>query len=161
MPATSAALERADSTEFEPATPHRVIYKLRELTGVDEMGGTMRLGSYACLLAEGSFAHRAYGTREIKERHRHRYEFNREYEQTLTEHGLRVTGRTPDGVYVEICEIPDHPWFLGCQFHPEFKCRPLEPHPLFRSFIAAALERQAGRIKTRGAFQADVPCRLN
>jgi CTP synthase len=142
-------LERADSTEFEPATPHRVIYKLRELTGVDEMGGTMRLGSYDCLLGDGSFAHRAYGTREIKERHRHRYEFNREYEQTLEEHGLRVTGRTPDGVYVEICEVPDHPWFLGCQFHPEFKSRPLEPHPLFRSFIAAALERQAGRLKTR------------
>ncbi|HSW49559.1 MAG TPA: CTP synthase [Bryobacteraceae bacterium] len=138
-------LERADSTEFDPATPHRVIYKLRELTGVDEMGGTMRLGSYTCLLAEDSFAHRAYGTREINERHRHRYEFNREYEDILVQRGLRVTGRTPDGVYVEICELPDHPWFLGCQFHPEFKSRPLEPHPLFSAFIAAALKRQAGR----------------
>jgi CTP synthase len=138
-------LERADSTEFDPATPHRVIYKLRELTGVDEMGGTMRLGAYTCLLAEDSFAERAYGARQVSERHRHRYEFNREFEQILTEHGLRITGHTPDGVYVEICEIPDHPWFLGCQFHPEFKSRPLEPHPLFKAFIGAALEYRASR----------------
>jgi CTP synthase len=138
-------LEAADSTEFNPAAPHRVIYKLRELTGIDEMGGTMRLGAYPCLLAEDSFAHRAYGVREISERHRHRYEFNREYEQLLTSHGMRIAGRTPDGVYVEICEIPDHPWFLGCQFHPEFKSRPLEPHPLFKSFIGAALEYRAAR----------------
>ncbi|RPI17301.1 MAG: CTP synthase [Acidobacteriales bacterium] len=138
-------LEAADSTEFNPAAPHRVIYKLRELTGIDEMGGTMRLGAYPCLLAEDSFAHRAYGVSEISERHRHRYEFNREYEQLLTSHGMRIAGRTPDGVYVEICEIPDHPWFLGCQFHPEFKSRPLEPHPLFKSFIGAALEYRAAR----------------
>ncbi len=139
-------LERADSTEFDPAATHRVIYKLRELTGVDEMGGTMRLGAYPCQLVEGSFAHRAYGVLEISERHRHRYEFNREYEQILAEHGLRVSGRTPDGVYVEICEIPDHPWFLGCQFHPEFKSRPLEPHPLFKAFIGAALEHRRVRL---------------
>jgi CTP synthase len=138
-------LERADSTEFEPSAPHRVIYKLRELTGVDEMGGTMRLGAYTCLLEEDSFAHAAYGTLEISERHRHRYEFNREYEKVLTEHGLRLTGRTKDGVYVEICEIRDHPWFLGCQFHPEFKSRPLEPHPLFKAFIGAAVEHRARR----------------
>jgi CTP synthase len=137
-------LEDADSTEFNPATPHRVIYKLRELTGVDELGGTMRLGAYPCRLEEGSFAHRAYGELEISERHRHRYEFNREYEEVLTDHGLRLTGRTPDGVYVEICEIRDHPWFLGCQFHPEFKSRPLEPHPLFRAFIGAAVEQRTG-----------------
>jgi CTP synthase len=140
-------LAEADSTEFEPATPHRVIYKLRELTGVDELGGTMRLGAYPCRLAEGSFARAAYGAEEISERHRHRYEFNREYEEVLTRHGLRLTGQTPDGTYVEICEIPDHPWFLGCQFHPEFKSKPLEPHPLFRAFIGAALqyrERRAG-----------------
>ena len=138
-------LERADSTEFEPSAPHRVIYKLRELTGVDEMGGTMRLGAYTCVLDEGSFAHEAYGTLEISERHRHRYEFNREYEKVLTEHGLRLTGRTKDGVYVEICEIREHPWFLGCQFHPEFKSRPLEPHPLFTAFIGAAVEHRARR----------------
>jgi len=143
-------LKEAHSTEFEPATPHRVIYKLRELTGVDEMGGTMRLGAYPCVLEEGSFAQRAYGSLEISERHRHRYEFNREYEPLLTSHGLRLTGRTPDGVYVEICEIPDHPWYLGCQFHPEFKSRPLEPHPLFRAFVGAAVKHRQRRLSGNG-----------
>ena len=133
-------LEKANSTEFDPGTPDRVIYKLRELKGVDELGGTMRLGAYPCLLAENSFARLAYGSKEISERHRHRYEFNREYEAVLKQHGLRLTGETPDGVYVEICELADHPWYLGCQFHPEFKSKPLEPHPLFRAFIGAALE---------------------
>ena len=125
-------LEQANSTEFDPATPDRVIYKLRELKGVDELGGTMRLGAYPCKLAEGSFARMAYGEKEISERHRHRFEFNREYEDTLKKpFGLRLTGETPDGVYVEICELAvDHPWYLGCQFHPEFKSKPLEPHPL-------------------------------
>jgi CTP synthase len=139
-------LEQADSTEFNPGTSHRVIYKLRELKGVDELGGTMRLGAYDCVLAEGSFAHRAYGTRRIQERHRHRYEFNREHEAALTSAGLRIAGETPDGVYVEICELPDHPWFLGCQFHPEFKSKPLEPHPLFRAFIGAAYEYRQRRL---------------
>jgi CTP synthase len=138
-------LAQADSTEFEPATPHRVIYKLRELKGVDELGGTMRLGAYPCQLAEGSFAREAYGEAAIIERHRHRYEFNREYEPMLTSKGLRIAGRTPDGTYVEICEIPNHPWFLGCQFHPEFKSKPLEPHPLFRAFIGAAVEQRNQR----------------
>jgi CTP synthase len=133
-------LEGADSTEFDPAAPHRVIYKLRELKGVDEMGGTMRLGAYPCMLAEGSVAHHAYGASQISERHRHRYEFNREYEEILTSNGLRLAGHTPDGVYVEICELPGHPWYLGCQFHPEFKSRPLEPHPLFKAFVGASLE---------------------
>ncbi len=135
-------LADADSTEFNPATPYRVIFKLRELKGVDELGGTMRLGAYPCKLAEGSFARNAYGVDEISERHRHRYEFNREFEETLRQHGLRLTGQTPDGLYVEICEVPDHPWFLGCQFHPEFKSKPLEPHPLFTAFLAAALEHK-------------------
>ncbi len=133
-------LADADSTEFNPATPHRVIYKLRELKGVDELGGTMRLGAYPCQLVEGSFAGQAYGMHDISERHRHRYEFNREFEGTLSSHGLRLTGQTPDGVYVEICELPGHPWYLGCQFHPEFKSKPLEPHPLFTAFLAAALK---------------------
>jgi CTP synthase len=137
-----AGLADADSTEFNPATPHRVIYKLRELKGVDELGGTMRLGAYPCRLTEGSFAQEAYQASDISERHRHRYEFNREFEQALTAHGLRLTGQTPDGVYVEICEYPDHPWFLGCQFHPEFKSKPLEPHPLFAAFLGAALEHR-------------------
>ncbi len=139
-------LKQANSSEFDPGTPHRVIYKLRELKGVDELGGTMRLGAWTCRLDPGSFASRAYGCREISERHRHRYEFNREYEELLTAAGLRISGETPDGTYVEICEIPDHPWFLGCQFHPEFKSKPLEPHPLFRAFIGAAYEQRKRRL---------------
>ena len=137
-------LPDADSTEFNPATPHRVFFKLRELKGVDELGGTMRLGAYPCRLARGSFAEQAYGASEVSERHRHRYEFNREFEETLTRHGMRLTGQTPDGVYVEICEVPGHPWYLGCQFHPEFKSKPLEPHPLFTAFLAAALKYREG-----------------
>jgi len=142
-------LEQANSSEFDPATPHRVIYKLRELRGVEELGGTMRLGAWACRLENGSLAQRAYGQTEISERHRHRYEFNREYEGTLSAGGLRITGATPDGTYVEIVEIPDHPFFLGCQFHPEFKSKPLEPHPLFSSFIKAAYEHRVGRRQVR------------
>ena len=138
-------LADADSTECNPATPYRVIFKLRELKGVDELGGTMRLGAYPCRLAENSFANRAYGTSEISERHRHRYEFNREFEDVLTGCGLRLAGQTPDGVYVEICEVADHPWFLGCQFHPEFKSKPLEPHPLFVAFLGAALKHREQR----------------
>jgi CTP synthase len=140
-------LEGADSTEFNPGTPHRVIFKLRELKGVDELGGTMRLGSWPCRLADNSFAARAYETREIHERHRHRYEFNREYEERLKASGLRITGETPDNTYVEICEIPGHPWFLGCQFHPEFKSKPMEPHPLFKAFIGAAYQERLRRTE--------------
>jgi CTP synthase len=144
------ALEDANSSEFDPATPHRVIYKLRELRGVEELGGTMRLGAWTCKLEPESFAYNAYGQAEISERHRHRYEFNREYEALLTGAGLRITGSTPDGTYVEIVEIPDHPYFLGCQFHPEFKSKPLEPHPLFVSFIKASYDNrksQAAEMK--------------
>jgi CTP synthase len=149
-------LTQANSTEFDPAAPDRVIYKLRELKGVDELGGTMRLGAYPCKLAEGSVAREAYGEAEISERHRHRYEFNREYEATFKEHGLRLAGETPDGVYVEICELPDHPWYLGCQFHPEFKSRPLEPHPLFRAFVGAALAHRKQRLESpREGARAD------
>jgi CTP synthase len=133
-------LAEADSSEFNPATPHRIIYKLRELRGIDELGGTMRLGAWICKLTPGSLAHQAYGSLEISERHRHRYEFNREYEALLTGAGLKITGATPDGTYVEIVELGDHPYFLGCQFHPEFKSKPLEPHPLFTAFIKASYE---------------------
>jgi CTP synthase len=140
---TACGLQRADSTEFDQSTPDRVIYKLRELLGVDEMGGTMRLGAWPCRLEPGSTAHHAYGRLDISERHRHRYEFNREYERTLTAAGFRITGRTPDGTYMEIVEAPEHPWFLGCQFHPEFKSKPLEPHPLFVAFIRACKEHRA------------------
>jgi CTP synthase len=135
-------LAGADSTEFDPQTPHRVIYKLRELLGVDEMGGTMRLGAWPCKIEKDSTAFRAYGTTEISERHRHRYEFNCEYEKTLTDAGFRITGRSPDGKYVEIIEAPNHPWFLACQFHPEFKSTPLVPHPLFYAFMGAAHTHQ-------------------
>jgi len=148
-------LAEADSTEFNPSTPHRVIYKLRELLGVEELGGTMRLGAWTCKLQPDSFAARAYGQTEISERHRHRYEFNREYEETLTAHGLRLTGATPDGTYVEIIEIPDHPWFLGCQFHPEFKSKPFDPHPLFKAFVGAShAQRRASRKETRETVAA-------
>ena len=139
-------LDRANSTEFDPATPHRVIYKLRELKGIDELGGTMRLGAWPCVLAENSFARQAYQVGEISERHRHRFEFNREFEKTLTAAGLRITGETPDRTYVEICELADHPWYLGCQFHPEFKSKPLEPHPLFESFVGAAYGYRRHRL---------------
>ena len=148
-------LAEADSTEFNPGTPHRVIFKLRELKGVDELGGTMRLGSWACRLAENSFAYSAYGTREINERHRHRYEFNREYEDQLKAAGLRITGETPDNTYVEICEIAGHPWYLGCQFHPEFKSKPMEPHPLFKAFIGAAQEFRKNRLAAEDELRAE------
>jgi CTP synthase len=155
---TVSHIEHADSTEFDPSTPNRVIYKLRELLGVDEMGGTMRLGAWKCKLQPGSFAAKAYGQLEISERHRHRYEFNCEYEDALTRAGFRITGRTPDGVYVEIVEAPDHPWFLGCQFHPEFKSKPLAPHPLFAAFIRASVENRHQRQGiTAGESRASNP----
>ena len=130
-------LKDADSSEFNPTTPHPVIYKLKELEGVERMGGNMRLGKWPCLLAPDSFAARAYGRGEISERHRHRYEVNRAYLDDMTRRGLRVTGETPDRRFVEIVEVTNHPYFLSCQFHPEFKSKPMQPHPLFRSFIDA------------------------
>jgi CTP synthase len=201
-------LAHANSSEFDPAAQHRIIYKLRELTGVEEMGGTMRLGAWTCILQPDSLAAQAYSSKEsviltlsdakgkdlqfgdaphdagagrrgtasaaplatqtergfspggagqssrddhheqtleISERHRHRYEFNREYEALLTGAGLKITGTTPDATYVEIVEIPSHPFFLGCQFHPEFKSKPLEPHPLFRAFIEASYRDGPGK----------------
>jgi len=138
-------LTDANSTEFEPNTPNPVIYKLRDLLGVDTIGGTMRLGAYPADLTAGSLANRIYHASSISERHRHRYEFNRAFEKTLTEHGLIISGVSPDKNFVEIVELADHPWFLACQFHPEFKSRPLEAHPLFASFIGAAHERRLAR----------------
>ena len=150
-------LKDANSGEFDPATPYRIIYKLRELTGVEEMGGTMRLGAWDCVLEPDSLAAHAYQTTEISERHRHRYEFNREYEAILTGGGLRITGTTPDSTYVEIVEIPHHPFFLGCQFHPEFKSKPLEPHPLFRDFIAASYQNHLSLTETLASEEARTP----
>jgi CTP synthase len=138
-------LKGAHSTEFEKTPPYKVIYKLRELVGVDQMGGTMRLGRYPCRLKPGSLAWRAYGADEIGERHRHRYEVNPEYVPLFEEKGLLVSGKSPDRIFVEVVELPDHPWFLACQFHPEFKSRPYEPHPLFKSFVAAAVEHRRSR----------------
>ena len=135
----------AHSSEFDPSSSHRVIYKLRELLGIGEMGGTMRLGAYPCVLEKDSLAQEIYGETEISERHRHRYEFNREYEEILTSYGLKISGNSPDKNFVEIVELSDHPWFLACQFHPEFKSKPLKPHPLFVSFIQAAAEYKARR----------------
>jgi len=139
-------LEGADSTEFDESAPHKVIYKLRDLLGVDDLGGTMRLGRYACELAPGSLARRVYGTDVVWERHRHRFEFNTLYEPVLKEHGMLISGRSPDGKFVEIAELPAHPWFLGVQFHPEFLSRPLRPHPLFASFVEASYRHRQGTL---------------
>jgi CTP synthase len=149
-------LTDANSSEFDPATPHRVIYKLRELRGVEELGGTMRLGAWICKIEPGTLAHKIYGQDEISERHRHRYEFNREYEDTLTAGGLRISGSTPDGTYVEMIELPDHPHFIGCQFHPEFKSKPLEPHPLFKTFVGAAYEHGLKRRAEKAAAEVEM-----
>jgi CTP synthase len=133
----------ADSTECAPDTPNKVIYKLRDLLGVDDLGGTMRLGTYPCELRAGSRARTLYGEPVINERHRHRYEFNCLFERTLTEGGLEIVGRSHDGKFVEIVELPSHPWYLAVQFHPEFKSKPLKPHPLFAGFIEASHKQKA------------------
>lgn len=144
-----AHMEGANSEEFNPLAADKVIYLMTEWfdhrkndkvkrTLTSDKGGTMRLGSYPCLLQEGSLARAAYGQAQINERHRHRYEFNISYKERLEQAGLRISGLSPEGDLVEIVEYADHPWFLGCQFHPEFKSRPMNPHPLFRNFIGAA-----------------------
>ncbi|MEQ1912565.1 MAG: CTP synthase, partial [Vicinamibacterales bacterium] len=142
-----SGLPDADSTECAPDTPTKVIYKLRDLLGVDDLGGTMRLGSYACELAPGSLARAIYGVDLIRERHRHRYEFNCLYEKTLTDTGMRISGRSPDGKFVEIAEVPDHPWYVAVQFHPEFKSKPTRPHPLFASFVEASYKHKVGAVQ--------------
>jgi len=135
-------LEGADSTEVDENAPHKVIYKLRDLLDVNDLGGTMRLGRYACELAPGSLAHHIYGVPLIHERHRHRYEFNCLYEQAVCSAGLKISGRSPDGKFVEIAELPGHPWYLAVQFHPEFKSKPTRPHPLFAAFVAASYQHK-------------------
>jgi len=144
-----AGLADADSTECNPDTPTKVIYKLRDLLGVDELGGTMRLGEYPCQLTPGSLAERAYGARLIHERHRHRYEFNCLYEPALLERGMKISGRSPDGKFVEIAEVPGHPWYLAVQFHPEFKSKPTRPHPLFASFVEASYRHKTAHKSTQ------------
>ncbi len=140
----AAALADAHSTEFARDTPHPVICLMEEQQGVEQKGGTMRLGAQPCLLAEGTHAAAAYGREEISERHRHRYEFNPRYRERLEEAGLVIAGTSPDGTLVEIVEVADHPWFVAVQFHPEFKSKPTAAHPLFAGLVAAAVERHAG-----------------
>ncbi len=137
-------LAGANSTEFDAATAHPVIHLMETQKGVENKGATMRLGAYPCVLQEDSLAAKVYGKKKISERHRHRYEFNNDYREVFSEKGMTLSGLAPDGSLVEIVELKDHPWFLGCQFHPEFKSRPLDSHPLFKGFIKAALQnRQA------------------
>src|SRR3954470_23466244 len=142
-----AGLPDAESTECNPDASAKVIYKLRDLLGVDDLGGTMRLGSYSCELTPGSLAQKVYGATHIDERHRHRYEFNCLYERTLGEHGLKISGRSPDGKFVEIAELPGHPWYLAVQFHPEFKSKPTRPHPLFAAFVAASYKHKTAGVQ--------------
>ncbi|MEO5825679.1 MAG: CTP synthase, partial [Gemmatimonadales bacterium] len=141
------------STEFEPKCEDPVIALMASQRDVTDLGGTMRLGAYAARLTPNSAAAKAYGTTEISERHRHRWEVNNAYRDVLAEHGMRLSGRSPDGGLVEMIELPDHPWFVGCQFHPELKSRPTRPHPLFAAFVAAALEHKHG---SRNAERAAV-----
>jgi len=135
-------LDRANSAEVDPDTSHPVIDLMTTQKSIDKKGGTMRLGAYACVLADGSLAAKVYGKKKISERHRHRYEFNNAYRDTIESHGMRLSGLSPDGGLVEMVEIAGHPWFVGCQFHPEFKSKPLDCHPLFRGFIRAAVVRR-------------------
>ena len=151
-----AGLENANSSEFDQNTPHPVIYLMREWfderrqtvqkrDDLSDKGATMRLGAYSCRIENNSMASKAYQKEEISERHRHRYEFNNDFLDRLKEAGMVISGTSPNGELVEIVEIGDHPWFLGCQFHPEFKSRPMEPHPLFRDFIGASLKNSQDR----------------
>jgi CTP synthase len=135
-------LAGANSSEFDANTPHPVIHLMETQKAIDSKGGTMRLGAYPCILQEDSLAVKLYGRKKILERHRHRYEFNNEYIEPFTEKGMLLSGRSPDGKLVEIIELKDHPWFLGCQFHPEFRSRPMDGHPLFKGFIKAALHNR-------------------
>ena len=146
-----SGLRGANSTEFDATPPYPVVDLMPEQRSVTEKGATMRLGAYPCLLAPGSKAAAAYGAPEISERHRHRYEVNNDFREALTSHGMLISGASPDRRLVEMIELPQHPYFVGCQFHPEFKSRPQEPHPLFQSFIAAALRARLGDRRRRQA----------
>ena len=137
-------LEGADSVEFDEDSPHPVVHLMAHQHQVTRKGGSMRLGAYPCKLAKGSLAAKVYGEAQVSERHRHRYEVNNDYRDRMTEAGLRFSGVSPDGKLVEMIELPDHPWFVGCQFHPEFKSRPYAAHPLFAAFVAAAIEGRDG-----------------
>ena len=146
-------LTSANSLEVDPETPHPVIALMDQQRGVVQKGGTMRLGSYPCLLQEGSLAGRLYDKKMISERHRHRYEFNNAYREMLVDHGMALSGLSPDGKLVEIVELHNHPWFVGVQFHPEFQSRPFDCHPLFTGFIRAALRRHASVVVDEGELR--------
>jgi CTP synthase len=152
-----AGMKGANSTEFEPTPAYPVIDFLPEQRTVTEKGATMRLGSYPCVLTPGTRAAAAYGAQEISERHRHRYEVNNEFRERLVENGLVISGSSPDQKLVEMIELKDHPYFVGCQFHPEFKSRPQGAHPLFRSFVAAALRARAEKRRRPTATQEAHP----
>ena len=141
-----AGMEKANSTEFDPESPIPSSISCRSRVEKDK-GASMRLGAYPCILDSKSFAFERLRDQEIDERHRHRYEFNNDFLEALTKKGLRITGTSPDRNLVEIVEIPDHPWFLGCQFHPEFKSKPRKPHPLFAAFIGASLKAKHQKAK--------------
>jgi len=143
-------IANTNSSEFEPECENPVIALMRSQEGIQEMGGTMRLGAYPCRLRPGSRVAQIYGAAEVSERHRHRYEVSNAYRDVLAEYGMRCSGLSPDGSLVEMIELPDHPWFIGCQFHPELKSRPMRPHPLFAGFVGAALEHQK-HIRRSGA----------
>jgi CTP synthase len=142
-----AGLEGASSSEFDRDTQYPVIDLLPDQRNTRSKGATMRLGAFPCTLLPGSVAAEAYGSTEISERHRHRYEFANEYREQLAKAGLVLSGTSPDKKLVEMVELSDHPYFVGCQFHPEFKSRPTAPHPLFSRFVRAALERKTARLK--------------
>ena len=146
-----SGLRGANSTEFDATPPYPVVDLMPEQRSVTEKGATMRLGAYECALQPGTLARRAYGTDSVRERHRHRYEVNNDFREALTGHGMLISGSSPDRRLVEMIELPQHPYFVGCQFHPEFKSRPQEPHPLFQSFIAAALRARLGDRRRRQA----------
>jgi CTP synthase len=143
-------LQGANSTEFDPGTPHPVVCMLDEQFAITDLGGTMRLGSYPCVLAEGSRAQQAYGSARVHERHRHRYEFNNQYRAQFAEAGFEVTGASPDGQLVEVVELRAHPWFVAVQCHPEFQSKPTKSHPLFRGFVQASLARREGKKTADG-----------
>jgi CTP synthase len=137
-----AQLDMANSGEFDPATPHKVIHLMEDQKYIEMMGGTMRLGAWPCRISEGTLAHRCYGKDEISERHRHRYEVNNTYREAFAKAGVVFSGTSPDGHLVEIMELPAHPFFIAVQFHPELKSRPNRPHPVFREFVRAAVAHQ-------------------
>jgi CTP synthase len=139
-----------NSSEFAPECANPVIALMSTQQGIQEMGGTMRLGAYPARLRPGSRVGQVYNATEVSERHRHRYEVSNAYRDILAEYGMRCSGLSPDGSLVEMIELPDHPWFIGCQFHPELKSRPMRPHPLFAGFIGAALAGRTVRPATTG-----------